>query len=144
MTSLQNTSVNRSTNSPKRRIVTLTFALLLGMMMFGAMLGFQTRTTHAASNETYMVNIIRGVFGGYSNQAIRIAQCESTMNPNARNVTPIGGSYASGLFQILYPSTWRGTSQAAQSPFNPQANTRAAYELFSRDGHTWRQWQCKA
>ena len=125
-------------------MLTIAFALLLGLTMFGTMMGLQTKTTHAATNETYLVSIIRSVFGGYSNQAIHIAQCESTMNPNARNVMPIGGSYASGLFQILYPSTWRTTSQASSSPFNPYANTRAAYEIFRRDGFRWVEWECRA
>ncbi|GCE22863.1 transglycosylase SLT domain-containing protein [Dictyobacter kobayashii] len=142
--SQQNTSVTHSTASHKRHIINIAFALLLGVTMFGAMMGLQTKTTHAATNNTYLVSIIRNVFGPYSDQAIRIAQCESTMNPNARNTMAIGGSYASGLFQILYPSTWNGTAQAGKSPFDPQANAQAAYQLFKGDGFRWTQWQCKA
>ncbi|GHO86251.1 transglycosylase SLT domain-containing protein [Dictyobacter formicarum] len=144
MISQQNTSVTHTTANKKSRIINIVFAMLLGVTLFGTMMGMQTKTTHAATNETYLTSVIRGVFGPYANQAIRIAQCESTMNPNARNTMAIGGSYASGLFQILYPSTWNGTSQAGKSPFDPQANARAAYELFQRDGFHWTQWQCKA
>ena len=46
-------------------------------------------------------SIINEVFGPDAPSAQRIAMCESTLNPNAVNSTPIGGSHAEGLFQIL-------------------------------------------
>ncbi|GLV54807.1 hypothetical protein KDH_16540 [Dictyobacter sp. S3.2.2.5] len=128
----------------KQRILGIALAVMFAFTLAGTFMGMQASTTHAATNETYLASIIHSVFGQYSGQAMRIAQCESTMNPNARNSMAIGGSYASGLFQILYPSTWNGTSQAGKSPFDPQANARAAYELFKNDGFRWTQWQCKA
>jgi hypothetical protein len=90
------------------------------------------------------VTIIRQVFGAYADQAIRVARCESGLNPAAQNPYSIGGSYATGLFQILYPSTWSTTPQANLSPFDARANTQAAYHIFSRDGYSWRQWSCAA
>jgi hypothetical protein len=98
--------------------------------------------TKASSGGGDPVTIIRQVFGAYADQAIQIARCESGLNPAAQNPTSIGGSYASGLFQILYPSTWSTTPQASLSPFNAQANTQAAYYIFVRDGYSWREWSC--
>lgn len=90
-----------------------------------------------------VVSIIQSVFGSYSDQAIAVARCESSLNPSAVNPTPVGGSHATGLFQILYPSTWRTTAQASQSPYDANANTQAAYEIFKRDGSSWREWVCQ-
>jgi LysM repeat protein len=88
-------------------------------------------------------SIINEVFGSDAPSALRIAMCESALNPSAVNSTPIGGSHAEGLFQILYPSTWSTTSQAGASPFNAIANAIAAHEIFMRDGHSWREWACQ-
>ena len=91
-----------------------------------------------------VINEIRAVFGGYSAQALTIARCESGFNPSARNSTSVGGAHAAGVFQILDSSTWRSTSYANQSPYNASANIHAAYQIFQRDGYSWREWQCRA
>lgn len=83
-------------------------------------------------------DMINQVFGPYGPAAITVARCESGLNPNAYN-----SSSAAGLFQILYPSTWARTSQAANSPFDPMANILAAHEIFARDGYSWREWSCR-
>lgn len=70
-----------------------------------------------------------------ANWAVRLAQCESTMNPYAVN----RWSGAAGLFQFL-PSTWATTPWHAQSPFDPVANSQAAAWLYARYGA--RQWVC--
>ena len=90
-----------------------------------------------------IVNEIKAVFGSYAAGAINVATCESGLNPNARNTTPIGNSHAEGVFQILYPSTWSVTPYKNSSPYDYKANIRAAYWLFQRDGYTWREWACK-
>lgn len=90
-----------------------------------------------------IVDKITAVFGAYALGAINIARCESDFDPNARNVIAIGGSHASGVFQILYPSTWNGTSYKSYSPYDVDANIRAAHEIFVRDGYSWREWACK-
>ena len=90
-----------------------------------------------------VANEIKAVFGSYSAGAINVATCESGLDPNARNTTPIGNSHAEGVFQILYPSTWNGTSYHNESPYNYVANIHAAYEIFKRDGYSWREWACK-
>jgi hypothetical protein len=90
-----------------------------------------------------VINEIVAVFGGYSQGALAVARCESGYDPNAWNSYPIGNSHAEGVFQILYPSTWDTTSYAGNSPYNYVANIHAAYQIFSRDGHSWREWACQ-
>jgi hypothetical protein len=88
-------------------------------------------------------NDIKAVFGQYATGALHIASCESGFDPNARNPYPVGDSHAMGVFQILFPSTWSGTSYARYSPYYYDQNIHAAYEIFSRDGDSWREWECK-
>jgi len=100
-------------------------------------------TASAQSTPASPKSIINDVFGSDAPSATHIAMCESTLNPYAVNSTPIGGSHAKGLFQILYPSTWSTTSQTGMSPFDAKANAIAAHEIFVRDGHSWREWACR-
>lgn len=91
-----------------------------------------------------IINDIIAVFGSYAQGALNIARCESGYDPNAVNSYPIGNSHASGVFQILYPSTWNTTSYASYSPFDYDRNIHAAYQIFHRDGNSWREWACKS
>lgn len=86
---------------------------------------------------------IEAVFGPYSWSALAIARCESGYYPYAYNPTPVGWSHAEGVFQILYPSTWDTTPYSGYSPYNYDANIHAAYDIFVRDGYSWREWQCQ-
>jgi LysM repeat protein len=88
--------------------------------------------------------MISQVFGPYASSAMAIASCESGFNPNATNPTPIVGSHAAGVFQILYPSTWSGTPYGGASPYDAWSNINAAHSIFVRDGYSWREWQCQA
>lgn len=90
-----------------------------------------------------IMNDIRSVFGGYAQGALNVSRCESGYDPNAWNPISILGSHAEGVFQILYPITWRNTSQAGQSPYDSHANILAAHEIFVRDGYSWREWSCQ-
>lgn len=85
-----------------------------------------------------VINEIRAVFGPYAGQALAVARCESGYNAYAVNRS----SDAEGVFQFLR-STWVGTSYAGYSRFNASANIHAAYQVFSRDGHSWREWSCQ-
>jgi hypothetical protein len=102
----------------------------------------QYSTVSSSSNTSMdtITNQIQQVFGPYASQAQQIVKAESSFNPNAYNSISVGGSHAEGLFQILYPSTWNTTSQAKQNPYNSLANIKAAYEIFVRDGFSWREW----
>lgn len=90
-----------------------------------------------------IVSEIRQVFGAFANQALQVATCESGLDPSAVNSIAVGNSHAVGVFQILYPSTWDTTSYRSLSPLNAHDNIHAAYEIFTRDGHTWREWVCQ-
>jgi hypothetical protein len=81
-------------------------------------------------------------FGSYTADAMKIANCESSMDPAAVNTQAVDGSYATGLFQILYPSTWNSTSFKDGNPKDAWTNTQAAYEIFHRDGNNWHEWAC--
>jgi hypothetical protein len=89
-----------------------------------------------------VIAMIKQVFGSYAPGALQVAKCESGLNPLAYNPISIGGSHAEGLFQILYPSTWRGTSEASSSPYSAMANALAAHQIFVRDGYSWHEWTC--
>lgn len=91
-----------------------------------------------------IINEINAVFGSFAPGALNIARCESGYDPNARNPFAVGDSHAEGVFQILFPSTWSGTSYVNASPYDYHANIRAAYEIFHRDGNSWREWECKS
>lgn len=98
--------------------------------------------TSPPTGQSSVVTMIEQVFGSYAPGALQVAKCESGYNPNAYNPVSIGGSHAAGVFQILYPSTWMGTSEAASSPYNASANIQAAHEIFVRDGYNWHEWSC--
>jgi hypothetical protein len=133
----------------KTNIVRFSLPVLLALVLLAGLVGWNTPQVHAQENVSQSVNsaqtlsIIHQVFGFYGDQATRVAQCESGLNPGATNSFWIGGSHAVGLFQILYPSTWYTTSQADLSPYDAAANTRAAHDIFVRDGYSWREWTCK-
>ena len=91
-----------------------------------------------------VIAMIEQVFGSYAAGALQVARCESGFNPLAYNPISNGGSHAEGVFQILYPSTWRGTSEASSSPYSAMANILAAHQIFLRDGYSWREWSCPA
>jgi hypothetical protein len=91
-----------------------------------------------------VINEIDSVFGSYSQGALNVARCESGYNPNAYNPYAIGTSHAEGVFQILYPSTWDTTTYASDSPYDANYNIHAAYQIFVRDGYSWKEWSCLA
>jgi hypothetical protein len=91
-----------------------------------------------------VIAMINQVFGSYAPGALNVARCESGFNPLAYNPISIGGNHAEGVFQILYPSTWSGTSEASSSPYSAMANILAAHQIFVRDGYSWREWSCGA
>jgi hypothetical protein len=69
---------------------------------------------------------------------VRIARCESGLDPRAYNRS----SGASGVFQAI-PSTWRATPQGRNgaSPFDAAPNIEAAMWLMKNYGPS--QWVCR-
>ncbi len=98
-----------------------------------------TAASEMSPSPSQVKRIINEVFGArYASAARSVAYCESRFDPKAHNRS----SGAAGVFQFLL-STWRTTSQKHHSRFNARANILAAYEVFVRDGHSWREWQCQ-
>jgi hypothetical protein len=102
-----------------------------------------TGSAAQAQEQNTVTGMIFSVFGPYAASALRVARCESGLNAYAYNHISVQGSHSIGVFQILYPGTWRSTAQAARSPYNAWANILAAHEIFVRDGHSWREWVCR-
>lgn len=78
----------------------------------------------------------RGLDG---NAAVRVASCESGLNPQASN----GGSYL-GLFQqaaAYWPDRARTYGVAGQSAFNPRANVIVSAGMVAGSG--WAHWSCR-
>ncbi len=82
-----------------------------------------------------VINMITSIFGAYGTQAAEIAAAESSLNSTAINAS----SGASGLFQIM-PATFKSTSYANGDILDATTNIKAAYEIFKRDGYSWREW----
>ena len=61
-------------------------------------------------------------YGQSYSKLLRIASCESGLYRYAKNPR----SSATGLFQFLYPSTWRSTPFASESVWSPYASALAA------------------
>jgi len=83
--------------------------------------------------------VIQRWFGSASATAIRIARCESGLNPRA--VSTGGGNH--GLFQInsVHRGTFESvTGQPWSAVYTAEANTRFAHWLWSQQG--WGPWTC--
>lgn len=79
--------------------------------------------------------MIGRVFGARAPEAIRVAICESSLNPGA--IGP-GGR---GLFQINpRHHMWRVQAVRGTTLFDPMTNIRVAKHLFDEQG--WRPWAC--
>lgn len=89
----------------------------------------------ASRSESASVRAIRLVFPAHAEgRAIRVARCESRLDPRA-----VGGAGERGLFQI-HPVhfSWADPRRL----FEPIYNARVAYRL-SRGGTSWRAWTCR-
>lgn len=75
-------------------------------------------------------------YGQSGDDMLRVARCESVLDPNAVNAS----SNASGLFQFL-PSTWATTPYADQDIFDPQANAEAAAWMWANGRRN--EWVCQ-
>jgi len=71
---------------------------------------------------------IRAVFGKDGEMAVKVAFCESSLNPLVTHKT----SSAKGLFQIIN-STWKHFD-CVGSPLNPNDNIRCAKKIFDKYG----------
>ena len=83
---------------------------------------------------TDITNEIQAVFGADSEIALKVAVCESNLNPNAVNWgdAQITGMPSMGVFQINAPYD--------EKYFDYKYNIQVAYEMFLRRG--WQPWSC--
>ncbi|HEV2527218.1 MAG TPA: SH3 domain-containing protein [Thermomicrobiales bacterium] len=89
--------------------------------------------------ESEIINIIYAAADAYGQpreDMLRVARCESVLDPNA--VNQAGGSY--GLFQFL-PGTWATTPFAQYDIFDPVANANAAAWMWSVGRRN--EWVCQ-
>lgn len=72
--------------------------------------------------------LIRYFFVSEGARAVKVAFCESSLDPRKTNST----SSASGLFQIL-KGTWE-SYQCEGNPFNAEDNIKCAYKIYQANG----------
>ena len=78
-------------------------------------------------------------FGDIADQATRVAECESGMDPNA--VSPGGGNW--GLFQInkIHQGLVESMGYSWDQILDPYVNAKVARRLYDASG--WRPWGCR-
>ena len=97
------------------------------------------KTTKTPKSE--VEGLIRKHFGEHAEKAIKVAKCESGLNPNAKNKH----STASGVFQII-KGTWIGNRKAMgldtdlSLRFNAEENIKTAKYIY--DHRNWQPWEC--
>lgn len=92
-----------------------------------------------STGATDIVSIIYAAADRYGQpraDMLRVARCESVLDPNAYNAS----SGASGLFQFL-PGTWASTPYADQNIFDAEANANAAGWMWSVGRRN--EWVCQ-
>ncbi len=80
-------------------------------------------------------DLIRETFGKRSDEALRVASCESKLDPKA-----LSRAGARGVFQIMPVHTWRVAQVGGRNLDDPKTNVRVAKALFDDEG--WRPWTC--
>jgi hypothetical protein len=95
----------------------------------------QTHGRVSAADRAKVIRQIRRAWGGNDNKAIRVAECESGLNPKA---TSPGGTYL-GLWQFSR-ATWNDYDGPGNDPrdVNAYRQTQVAYRLFQ--DRRWAPW----
>ena len=115
-------------------------AALLGVVFVGA-LGLSACDTSAQADTSIAQDAITQAFGPLADQAMGVANCESTLNPDA--VSRGGGNW--GLFQIntVHRSEFEAvTGHSWSEVLDPYLNSSYAAYLYSQSGG-WGPWACK-
>jgi hypothetical protein len=79
-----------------------------------------------------------GFRGSHLNAAVKIAFCESSFNTNAHNTT---GEDSRGLMQINVSAN-ANPQYKNYNLFNPEVNTKVAYQIYSNRNKTFKDWTC--
>ena len=93
-----------------------------------------------AGSPSVSQDAITRFFGPVADQAMRVADCESSLDPSA--VSAGGGNY--GLFQInsVHADEFQAvTGQPWSNVLDPYAN--AAYAKYLYDSQGWGPWACR-
>jgi hypothetical protein len=95
-----------------------------------------------SSKQADALVVIYEAFGKkHFTNAVRIAYCESKLNPKAINRANRNGTTDRGLFQLNDGGTMQRLGVKAQQAFDPTVNARAARVLFEDRG--WQPWSCQ-
>ncbi|MEY2423217.1 MAG: hypothetical protein QOI95_3284 [Acidimicrobiaceae bacterium] len=112
---------------------------LLGVVFVGA-LGLTACDSSAQADTSVAQDAITQAFGPLADQAMGVAQCESTLNPDA--VSSGGGNW--GLFQIntVHRSDFEAvTGHSWDEILDPYLNSTYAKYLYDQSG--WSPWACR-
>ena len=115
-------------------------AALAGAVFVGVLGLTACDTAPQADTPTAAQDAIVQAFGPIADQAMGVAQCESSLDPAA--VSSGGGNY--GLFQINYVHEGdfeSVTGQPWSNVLDPYAN--AAYARYLYDQSGWSPWACR-
>jgi len=92
--------------------------------------------TTKESIETY----IRYKFGDSGDIAVKVANCESGLNPNALNNNPRTRDYSVSIFQINLYGSLANSRPSKEWLMNPKNNIDYSHAMFLKEG--WRPWTC--
>lgn len=140
---LQRQSTAHTSKGKRRFLPLLSGFLVVAVLVGGLFISISASAGAHAAAATYtraqIITIIHNAFGTgtLGNQAVSVATCESSLNPNAYNPAP---PYAMGLFQIA-KGTWAESGIGKGNPYNPTDNAQAARRLYNRQG--WAPWACQ-
>lgn len=79
-----------------------------------------------------------GFRGSHLNAAVKIAYCESGFNTKAHNTA---GEDSRGLMQINVSSN-ANPQYRMYDLFNPEINTKVAYQIYLNRNKTFKDWTC--
>jgi hypothetical protein len=116
-------------------------AALIGAVLVGALGLTACDPGAAAESPSVAQDAITQAFGPISDQAMRVADCESSLDPSA--VSPGGGNY--GLFQINSvhrDSFEQVTGRPWSDVLDAYANSQFAAWLYNQSGG-WGPWACR-
>lgn len=106
----------------------------------------QPKETAVASSIEQIIIDAANKYGIDPNYALRIARCESSLDPNTvnYNYAEVPGHHPSGLFQHLtnyWPQRAIDYGYAGASVFDPVANANVTMAMWAKEGTG--QWECK-
>lgn len=123
---------------PTRRTLAFVGALAVLLASAGPVLGVASDETHGGTTEADQAKVIKQIkraWEGNDRKAIRVAECESGLNPKA---TSPGGTYL-GLWQFS-KATWKDYGGPGDDPRDVSAyrQTLIAWKLFQ--DRRWEPW----